>query len=195
VTLIEVDKSLRPVKGTETKIKCDTLLLSLGLIPENELARSVNINIDSYTGGPYINQDFKTSIEGIFSVGNCLQVYDTVDMLCTDAKKAGRQVGKFTSGEKQKNSSFRKGTARLIPGNGVQHLIPQFINSIDSTVITLRAARPISPASVYVTSDNKKVLFTKKLPYVNPANLFRLPLTLPEEMLHNNCVCEVTIDG
>ncbi|UCD13802.1 MAG: FAD-dependent oxidoreductase, partial [Thermoplasmatales archaeon] len=87
VTIAQIDEKMNIIPETEREIKCDTLLLSLGLIPENELSRNVGIEIDDVTGGPVVNQFFETSLSRVFACGNCLQVYDTVDVLAMDAKK------------------------------------------------------------------------------------------------------------
>ena len=92
ITIAQVNESMVPIPGTEKQIKCDTLLLSLGLTPENELAKDVGIEIDNVTGGPIVDQHLETNLDGVFVCGNCLQVYDTVDMLSIDAKMAWKNA-------------------------------------------------------------------------------------------------------
>lgn len=196
VILAKVDKTFKPLKGSEKKINCDTLLLSLGLIPENELARKLDIQIDNFTGGPYITQYFETSTHGIFSVGNSLQVYDTVDMLCSDAKKVGGFAAAFMAQEKWDHKSKDKGSnVRVIPGKGVKHLTPQYITDGRKSILTVRAARPLSPATLCISTDDHKRIYTKKLRYVNPANLIQVEIVIPENILYDNSTCEVSIDG
>ncbi|HDQ16140.1 MAG TPA: FAD-dependent oxidoreductase, partial [Bacteroidetes bacterium] len=95
VTIAQVDSNMKPIPGTEKELRCDTLLLSLGLIPENELSKGVDIKLDNFTGGPIVDQDYMTSIPGIFACGNCLQVYDTVDALAIGAKHAGKHAANW----------------------------------------------------------------------------------------------------
>jgi len=131
VTISQVNENLRPISGTEKRIECDTLLLSVGLNPENELSKEAGIKIDNHTGGPIVNQDFETTISGVFACGNCLQVYDTIDLLSLDAKKAGESAAKFIHSKKNKKNiqlNMEQKFLKIIPGNGISYVIPQRIS-------------------------------------------------------------------
>jgi len=95
VTIAEVDENLKPIHGTEVYYECDTLLLSVGLIPENELSRNTGINIDPITGGPVVNESMETSIKGIFACGNVVHVHDLVDYVTEESRRAGKNAANF----------------------------------------------------------------------------------------------------
>jgi thioredoxin reductase len=130
VTISKVDeKTLLPIAGTERYIECDTLLLSVGLIPENELAREAGINIDRLTGGTIVNQRCETSVPGIFACGNALHVHDLVDFVTLEAYNAGRSAASYISGK------LRKPDARVCVtecGAGVKYIVPQKIETSDT---------------------------------------------------------------
>jgi thioredoxin reductase len=95
VTLAQVDDQNRPIAGTEKEYSCDTLLLSVGLIPENELSREMGAKMDDATQGPQVGDDLQTSVEGVFACGNVLHVHDLVDNVSKEADKAGRMAAAF----------------------------------------------------------------------------------------------------
>lgn len=97
VTVNQVDEDLHPVPGTERHFPCDTLLLSVGLIPENELSRQAGVDLDAATGGPVVDDGLQTSVAGIFACGNVLHVHDLVDHVSAEAAEAGRQAARFTA--------------------------------------------------------------------------------------------------
>lgn len=101
VTIAKVDETLRPIPGTERYIPCDTLLLSVGLIPENELSKMAGIKIDSVTGGPVVNQRMETTVEGIFACGNVCHVHDLVDFVTREAQLAGKGAAMYLKMVKQ----------------------------------------------------------------------------------------------
>jgi NADPH-dependent 2,4-dienoyl-CoA reductase/sulfur reductase-like enzyme len=187
VTIVQVDENMQPVVGTERQVKCDTLLLSLGLIPENELSKEVGIELDSITGGPIVDQNFETSHPGIFSCGNCMQVYDTVDMLAIDAKKAGKNAANYTK-------KTRKTNIELTPGKGVRYIVPQKVNENGKIPITLRVTKPGENATLHVLAG-KKMLLKKKLPWMNPANMIKVDVGITSSILKSGQDLEVTING
>ena len=187
VTIAQVDEKLNVISGTEKKIECDALLLSLGLIPENELASGVGIEIDNVTGGPIVNQYLETMLDGVFACGNCLQVYDTVDMLALDAKRAGKNAAKLTTTKKRKTG------IRLVPGAGARYVVPQKVTEGGTTQLTLRAEKPGEVSTLRVIVNDKE-LFKKKLPWVNPANMIKVDVDIPSEVIKSGQSLEVTIN-
>jgi len=187
VTISQVDENLNVISGTERKIECDTLLLSLGLIPENELASSVGIEIDNVTGGPIVNQYLETTLDGIFACGNCLQVYDTVDMLALDAKRAGKNAAKRTTTQKLKTG------VQIEPGAGVKYVVPQKVTEGGTTQLTLRAEKPGEVSTLYIIANGKELL-KKKLPWVNPANMIKVDADIPSEIIKSGQSLEVMIN-
>lgn len=122
VTVSAVDGNRRPIPGTETEYKCDTVLLSVGLIPENELSKTAGIDLDPKTGGPTVTQDTQTSVPGIFACGNVLQVHDLVDNVTLEARKAGRAAAAFL---RTHGTPAPSQVIPVTPGEGVSYTVPQ----------------------------------------------------------------------
>jgi len=192
IIISQVDKEMTPIPGTEKEIKCDTLLLSLGLIPENELARNTGIQIDKTTGGPIVDQDLQTNINGIFACGNCLQVYDTVDLLSIDAKTAGKNAAEHIQ-QKNKNTIPSK-NIKIIPGQGVKHVVPQIINKPGIINLTLRPQKPSNKTPTLLITINNKEIHKKRLRWTNPANIIRTQINIPQNLLDSTRKMEVTIN-
>jgi NADPH-dependent 2,4-dienoyl-CoA reductase/sulfur reductase-like enzyme len=186
VTIAQVDEKMNIIPNTEKKIECDTLLLSLGLIPENELSKNVGIIIDNVTGGPIVNQYFETTLPGVFACGNCLQVYDTVDVLAVDAKKTGENAVKIIPKEIS--------DIDVVAGKGVRYVIPQKINNIGKVHFSLRVEKSDQSITLFFKADGKE-FYKKKLPWVNPANMVSIEVNIPHEILESSRVLEVTLDG
>lgn len=125
VTICQVDDKMRPITGTEEYVECDTLILSVGLIPENELAESLNVKISKFTKGPICDDSFMTSVEGIFTCGNALHVNDLVDYVSESGELAGMNAAKYSKGE-----SFLKthGKLKVSPSEDFLYIVPQIVN-------------------------------------------------------------------
>src|SRR5699024_9999683 len=104
VTLAEVDQNGKPIPGTEEEYSCDTLLLSVGLIPENELSRGMGVEMSRVTSGPVVNESLETNIEGVFACGNVLHVHDLVDFVSEEAAAAGKHAAAYVKGESRPGS-------------------------------------------------------------------------------------------
>jgi len=124
VTITQVDKNLQAIFGTEEEIHCDTILLSVGLIPENELTKEVGIRLDPVTGGPVVNENRETEMEGIFACGNVLQVHDLADYVSEEGEIVGRAVTKYLIGKR----SYRLQSVKIIPGENIGYVVPQHID-------------------------------------------------------------------
>ena len=186
VTIAQVDEKWDIVAGSEKQIKCDTLLLSLGLIPENELANNVGIKIDEITGGPIVDQNFETTLPDVFACGNCLQVYDIVDALSADAKIAGKNAAKKTVVHKGKS-------VNVLPGKNVVYAVPQIVNKPGKTHISLRVQKPKESSKLFVSADGEEI-FSKKLPWVNPANMIFFDVNIPSNVFDKGQDLEVYLD-
>ena len=123
VTIAKVDATRQPIPGTEIHYDCDTLLLSVGLIPENELSKSAGIRLDPVTGGPVVNECMETSVAGIFACGNVVQVHDLVDWVTEEARKAGHHAARFAQGR------LKEGSPDLVTraGHGIRYVVPHTI--------------------------------------------------------------------
>lgn len=124
VSISKVDKERRPIKGTEKYIPCDTLLLSVGLVPENELSKNVDIELSKVTGGPIVNESLQTNVEGVFACGNVLHVHDLVDFVTQESINAGENAAKYLKGK-----TFQEEGIKLVATNGVRYTVPQYINT------------------------------------------------------------------
>lgn len=153
VTLAQVDGSRRPIPGTERRIPCDTLLLSVGLLPENELSREAGVQMDSVTGGPVVSDDLSTSLPGVFACGNVLHVHDLVDFVSQEAAKAGENAAHYIlSGQGE------TATVRLEGKNGVHYTVPQQLDPhhmADSVTVRFRVGQPYQKAALCVYTDGK----------------------------------------
>lgn len=123
VTIAKVDENRKPIKDSEQYIPCDTLLLSVGLLPENELSKKANVVLSRVTGGPEVDESMQTNIEGIFACGNVLHVHDLVDNVTLESYKAGKTASQYIKG---KNSDG--GKVEVVATNGVRYTVPKYIN-------------------------------------------------------------------
>ena len=174
VTIAQVDEKRRPVAGTERYIPCDTLLLSVGLIPENELTRLAGIPIDPVTNGAIVDENCQTAIAGIFACGNVLQVHDLVDYVSEEAERAGKAAARLTT-------ETAEIALETKPGFGVRYVIPQVIRKHEKGAeLFLRVTAPFEKVRFVVTSG-EKVLHTAKRLKAAPGEMEKL--VLKPEML------------
>lgn len=125
VTIAEVDENRKPIKGTEEYVTCDTLLLSVGLIPENELSRKANIELSKVTNGPIVNESLETDVEGIFACGNVLHVHDLVDNVSLESHMAGKNAARYIKGM---NFNNKETAIEIVAEDGVRYTVPKYIN-------------------------------------------------------------------
>lgn len=179
VSVAAVDKNRRPIPETEEFIECDTLLLSVGLIPENEISNGCGISIDSTTSGPVVNEHMQTSVEGIFACGNTVHVHDLVDFVTAESLRAGENAAKYVQGAKAKNPS----NVVLRPGNRVRYTVPQHIESTESETpisIMFRPTDVYRNVQIVAYSNNERIKAMKKK-IVRPGEMQVLELN-PEQL-------------
>ena len=189
VTIAQVDENRRPIKGTEEYYECDTLLLSCGLIPENELSRGVGIAMDPVTSGPVVNDKLETNIEGFFACGNVLHVHDLVDHVSTEAALAGKNAAEYVRGGKSESKRIA-----LRGKNGVRYTVPQSIdvdNMSDEVTVRFRVADVYKDRSVVVYYDGEKVSAQKKR-IMAPGEMERVVIK-KDSLLSRDSVSEITI--
>ena len=146
VTLARVDAERKPIPGTEKYIPCDTLLLSVGLLPENELSSAAGVRLSGVTGGPEVTDRLATSVPGVFACGNVLHVHDLVDFVSHEARKAGENAALYL----QKGAQGEN-LVRLEGKNGVRYTVPQYIdpeNMGDTVTVRFRVAQPYRDAAL-----------------------------------------------
>ena len=171
VTIAQVDSDRQVIEGTQRYIPCDTLLLSVGLIPENELTRAAGIPLDPVTNGAVVDENCQTQIPGIFACGNVLQVHDLVDYVSEEAERAGRGAAGFVQGIGKADAAIE-----TRPGNGVRYVLPQKICSRDSDVnLFLRVTRPFGKVRFLVKDGEKEIASAKRLKAV-PGEMEKLTI-------------------
>jgi NADH dehydrogenase FAD-containing subunit len=176
IETVAVDDTWQEVPGSEEIIPCDTLLLSVGLIPENELSRQVGIHLDPLTSGPIVDNYFQTETEGFFAAGNVVHVYDLVDWVTGAGLRAGESASIYANGNLQ--TSDKKMAVQH--GQNVHHVIPHYldINSLAAREeqLQMRVTKPLEqPVKVQVT-DGKEVIASKSLPYARPGEMVTIIL-------------------
>ena len=174
VTVSQVDEKLRPIPGTEKRYDCDTLVLSVGLIPENELSIDAGVTLDNHTRGAYVDEFYQTDVPGIFAAGNVLHVHDLVDFVSLEAEKLAAAAAQYIE-----NGSLPECEIPVQSGNGIGHTIPQYISGERDVTVSLRVNRPAENAAI-VVRQGEKVLATKKMRKVLPAEMLELKLKAGE---------------
>lgn len=163
VTVAPVNEHLQPLAEKSWYVPCDTLLLSIGLIPENELSRQLQLRIDPVTSGPVVSSTMETSINGVLACGNVVHIHDLVDFVSQEAILAGRNAGLYVTGNRPPTD------IRLIPGENVAYCVPQTISSDREHTVYMRVRRPLKE-SILKLGD----IYEKKLRYVFPAEMVNL---------------------
>lgn len=175
VTIAQVDKSGKPIPGTEEDYECDTLLLSCGLIPENELSRSAGVEMSPVTSGPLVNESLETSIEGVFACGNVLHVHDLVDFVSEEAAAAGRNAAVYVKGER---TAAEGKVVRMNPTDGVRYTVPASIRPDqmdDQLTVRFRVGGVYKNCYVCVYFDDECVS-RRKCPVVAPGEMEEVKL-------------------
>lgn len=169
VEVAKVDDKMRPIEGTQRRIDCDALILSVGLIPENEIAESLGVKINPFTKGADCDQTYMSSIDGVFSAGNALNVFDLVDYVSECAKDAGANAVDFKPSGK---------SARIEKGEGLLSFVPHRIDlgkPCDKVVFFFRAARDMDKATLKFTVDGKEV-YKKNFSFLRPPEMQRVEI-------------------
>ena len=155
VTIAEVGPDRRPIPGTEERYECDTLLLSCGLIPENELSKSAGVDLSPITSGPIVNDSLETNIDGVFACGNVVHVHDLVDFVTAESMKAGAAAAEYALGNRTGGK-----TVSVVPGDGVNYTVPQKLrpeNASPTAEIFFRTNRPRGESVVEVRSGDSLI--------------------------------------
>ena len=177
VTIAKVDDHRKPVPGTEQYVECDTLLLSVGLIPENEIANAAHISMDPVAKGPYVNQMMETNISGIFACGNSVHVHDLVDFVTQSSTIAGKYAALYAQNA---DSVKEEKQIAIMPGNRVRYTVPQHISVPfeDKTDIMFRVTDSYKNITIKVY-DGSKVLASKRKMVVRPGEMQTIELKTP----------------
>lgn len=170
VEVSEVDESLKPIAGTEQKIECDALIVSVGLIPENELAQSMGVTLDGHTKGPDCDGQLMTDVEGIFSCGNALHVNDLVDFVSESGEQAGKNAALYSKKDRR--------NVRLNIGNEFQYLVPQRLDlNSDNSAVTMyfRSAKVLGKSTLRMKIDGEEV-WKRVYPFLRPPEMQQIKM-------------------
>ena len=172
VSIAQVDEHRHPVPGTEREIPCDTLITSVGLVPENELSKTAGVELDAITGGAVVNQRLQTSVAGIFACGNVLQVHDLVDNVSEESQRAGRSAVLYV--QNKLPQTLR--SIRVVPSPGIRYVVPQRIDvteQAEAVKLFMRPTDVFKCASVELRTGNRE----------EPLARFRRSRLTPGEMV------------
>ena len=186
VTLAEVDENRRPIKGTEEFYSCDTLLLSVGLIPENEISGAMGVELNPVTSGPKVNERLETSIEGVFACGNVLHVHDLVDFVSEEAAAAGKNAAMYVQEGESASEQGRK--IKLRPLAGVRYTVPETINPMrmdEKLTVRFRVGNVYRNCYISVYFDEERVLYRKRQ-IVAPGEMEEIKLSKEELLKYPN---------
>ncbi len=189
VVVSRVDENRRPIPGTEMVFDCDTLLLSVGLIPENELSEGAGVRISPATAGAMVSDTFETSVPGIFACGNVLHVHDLVDFVSNESFRAGKAAAAFVRAEAREKTFLR-----VEDGFGVRGCVPQLIQSSPSDPVTVM----FRPSGVYknaavVIRQGDRTLFRKKAMIFTPGEMVACTLK-PEQLAELDAARPLTVE-
>ncbi len=187
VTIAAVDDKLQPIPGTEEYIECDTLMLSVGLIPENELTKQAGIEIDRVTNGAIVNEMRETNHDGIFACGNVLQVHDLVDYVTLESQIAGEGAAEYILGKQSEERCYISTT----PANGVRYIVPQKVNikSDNDVKLYFRVGAIYKSKKLTVEAGNK-VISSKKKVKLAPGEMenVTIPATVLSSLSKNDTI-------
>ncbi|MEG2017683.1 MAG: FAD-dependent oxidoreductase [Clostridium sp.] len=179
VVISKVDENRKPIKGTEIEFDCDTLLLSVGLIPENELSSRAGIEKDSRTNGLIVNESMETSVEGIFACGNVVHVHDLVDFVSAEAKHAGACAAQYIKGNLKKGSYLN-----IVNGKNINYTVPQklYVDAVEDKLTVFMRVNNIYHNKRIVVRCGDEVIATFKKQHLAPAEMEKVVLTKAQLM-------------
>jgi len=186
VTVSKVDEHMRPIPGTEEEYSCDTLILSVGLIPENELSLDAGVTLDARTKGATVDEYFQTDRPGIFAAGNVLHVHDLVDFVSMEAEKLADSAARYIKEGKLPACEIQVKTDK-----NINHTVPQRISGTEDCCLSLRVNRPFKDCAL-VVSQNGKEIARKKMKKALPAEMIHIDLKA--EKLENKGDLEVKVE-
>ncbi len=170
VTVAEVDEHRKPIAGTEKRYDCDTLILSAGLIPDNQLSADAGVVLDSRTKGAVVDEHFQTSIPGVFAAGNVLHVHDLVDFVSMEAEALASDAADYIRG-----ANFVPCTVRIRAGEGIGHIVPQKISAEQDFRLSLRVRDHYKDCRIVVRQGGQTVA-SKKMKKAIPAEMIQMKI-------------------
>ena len=186
VTVSEVDENFKPIPGTEKEYQCDTLILSVGLIPENELSLDAGVILDERTRGALVDENFQTAAEGIFAAGNVLHVHDLVDFVSIEAESLADSVAKYVI-----EGSLKPAAISINTDCNIGYTVPQRVSGEKEFTLSLRVKRPMKDCRIVVRQAGKEVA-VKKMKKAIPAEMIRFVIS--HEKLVSGSDLEVCVE-
>ena len=186
VTISEVDANRRPIPGTEKEYKCDTLILSVGLIPENKLLEDAGIAIDPHTNGAVVDENLQTNVPGVFSAGNVLHVHDLVDFVSMESEALARHAAAYVEGK-----GIDPCTLDVKCGEGVGHTIPQKVSGKNDFSLSLRVRNHYRDCRIVVRQNGVEVA-AKKMKKAIPAEMIQFKVSAAK--LQETGALEVSVE-
>ena len=183
VTIAAVDNKGKPIPGTEIEYECDTLLLSVGLIPENELSSGMGVELSRITSGPVVNESLETNIEGVFACGNVLHVHDLVDFVSEEATTAGKNAAKYV---KEEITLSKEKSIEIKAIDGVRYTVPTTINvdrMEDVLTVRFRVGGVYKNHYISVYLDDERIIHRKR-PVMAPGEMEDVKLKKAQLMEH-----------
>jgi hypothetical protein len=171
VRVAPVGEDLVPRLERARDVPCDTLLVSVGLIPDNELAHRLRLRTDPVTSGPVVTSHMETSLNGVFACGNVVHIHDLVDYVSAEARLAGANAGRYAVGERPSADDIS-----LRPGENVSYCVPQSISSGREHTVYLRVRTALEKSALRLVAGDGRVVHERKLRYVVPAEMVTLKL-------------------
>ena len=176
ITLAQVDEHNKPIEGTEEFYECDTLLLSCGLIPENEISKTAGVELNPVTSGPVVNESLETNVPGVFACGNVLHVHDLVDYVSEEATAAGRHAAEYVKNGGDKSCDGKE--ISITATGGVRYTVPSTINTAqmdDTVTVRFRVGAVYKNCYIAVYLDDKQLQHRKR-PVVAPGEMEQVVL-------------------
>ncbi|MGN0447467.1 MAG: NAD(P)/FAD-dependent oxidoreductase [Acutalibacteraceae bacterium] len=188
VEISEVDEKMNPIEGTQQIVECDALILSVGLIPENELAESLDVKIDPRTKGPAVNGQLMTTQDGIFSCGNALHVNDLVDYVSESGEIAGKNAAEYSKSERKEIA--------VTPSDKFLYAVPQKLdlNRDNSQTVLYFRSRDILDKCVFKIKKDGQEVFSKKYPFLRPPEMEKLVIDFSSYGLTKDSKIELEIE-
>ena len=170
VTVAQVDEHLKPIPGTEKEYACDTLILSVGLIPENELSIDAGVKLDNRTKGAVVDEHFQTNVEGIFAAGNVLHVHDLVDFVSMEAEKLADAAAVYVA-----EGTLRECPIQVTTDTNIGHTIPQKLSGEQDVKLSMRVRSLIKDCRIVVRQNGVEIA-SKKMKKALPAEMIQIPV-------------------
>ena len=191
VSVSKVDENLKVVEGTNFDIECDTILFSVGLIPENELSLKAGVELSKVTNGAVVNESMETSVPGIFACGNVLHVHDLVDFVTEESRKAGRFAVKYVKG---KINGDKENVIDTKPLNGISYIVPQKLRTayLDDNVSLYMRVRNVYEKATFVIKADGEIIKEIKKTHLAPGEMEQL--SIKTDLIKNRNISELTVE-